>query len=148
MLALFVEKKREKNQQLSKNLSAAVEYWDVTISVTICIHVWSKWKDNRGFLQNIWKYICPKTSTKNGILWQNNPPISLNHTQGANSHNNKKQHYFLLFDRKRLATQQSTDTNKHWIIYICHYTLLLIFSPSYLPSMLLLYHQCVFFHFF
>lgn len=40
-----------------------------------------------------------------------------------------------------LLTQTST-------VYICHYTLPLIFSPSYLPSMLLFYHQCVFFHFF
>lgn len=74
-------------------------------------------------------------------MWQNNPPISLNHTQGANSPNNKKQHYFLLFHIKRLETQQPTDTNKHRIIYIRRYTLPLIFSPSYLPSMLLFYHH-------
>lgn len=41
-------------------------------------------------------------------------------------------------------TQKGLKYNKHSVIYICHYTLALIFSTPYLPSMMLFYHQCVF----
>lgn len=95
------KQRREKNQQMSKNLSAAVEYWDVTIAVATCIHVWSDWQDHRFLSEHL------------EIYWpENKYDISLNHTQGVNSHNNKKQHSFLLFRRKRLETQQPPETNK------------------------------------
>lgn len=95
------------------------------------------WYDNIIILYSMNCNVVPATQHR---------PFTLDHTSVTDSQDERR-----LFSKlyvKRLELKQPADTNKHGVIYSCHYKPSLIFSPPpRLQSMLSFHPQFVFFHF-